>query len=457
MSIAQFDFGDEEKKSSESEDTVIQPPQTIPEDKVEIVDELIDKPTTTPWVDSIAGYKQEDPQYQVGGMDLVNNYYQMNRESGDVSDIIDGDVDFSYQQYNKINNFVLNVQDGGVSYETDPESKEDKIVLRAIVTDGLVANRGDAFIFERVAGKLSLFHVTETTRLSPFNGSGYSLTAKLIEESSVNKLGKLLTELESKVIATYYYDPRYLYLGTKPILTEQEVQNEEDRAEIASRMMTDYLREFYDRQRNSLVLKEESRNIIYDAMLAKFVVRVFEGTGMIRIYEDSGINPVTIYDMMVQRRSDRSHFLTDTVQLAITNRLQDLQFLYGVQHTGITHLVRPKNARDDLSTPLDEYLGDGYQQMSVVEQFPTAVSHEPTKPEKLYPGVGYDDSYVLSKAYYSGQHEDLTLLERVIDAWLNKRNVNYGDIVKLVEATDSMTKVERFYLIPLIVFLLRFR
>lgn len=413
-------------------------------------------PSTTPWVDSVAGYKDPHHGYGVDGSPCYGNYYQQLRELGDVGDTIDARIDSAYQQYSKIHNYRGMLR-GSLNYQTDPESKESQLTGELVIVDALIPNRGDLWVMERGYGRLGLFAVTNTERLSPFKNSAYTATIVLIEESDESTPSTRLAALESKVVGNFYYDENYLYLGTSPTLTSEQLEQFESRKLTAERLSYDYLREFYYRPAGTLVL-DLNGGLVYDQHLTQFVSKTFRiDVGMVRLFnEQQGIPRATLWDELIRRRRGSHGQVMSKMWLVNTLKNQDLQFLYSLHHTPINFILREK----ELSIPPETvYLGYGTStQLSYIDLAQLTEISPPATSGNVQPTptVGYLGDYVLSTAWYSGEGE-VSVLEEMVNDWFNNRPLDPAKVDLVINASVHFTALERYYLYPIIIFLLNIR
>ncbi|AFI55456.1 hypothetical protein TSMG0173 [Halocynthia phage JM-2012] len=428
-------------------------PEEVPVDnQVAVNTKINDLPeTTTPWVDSVQGYKGNAVNYDVEGSPWRGYYYQMLRQKDDVSDVVDVLVDASYQQYTKINNYVAKLQ-GDLSYTITEDTKESALVGQMIIVDAIVPNKGDVWVAERGVNRIGVFLVTSTERLSGFSNAAYLIDIKLIEESDSTSRGKRLQSLEEKVVSNYHYNEKYLYLGSKPLLSTNELHQSKNRRQDGIRLAEDYMREFYRNDACTLVLDIDG-TLIYDPYLTEFVTNTFPvNVSMIRAYNDEARSAETFLDNLVSKNGRLSMLIAKEMHLVSVTKVQDLQFLYGIHHTPIQYLVRPK---DDVSDDT-AYLGYGcFEHLTEVELRNVVPISSPMSTGTIHPVpvIGYNSSYVLSTDWYNGSTEN-TIFESMVTDWLEGNPLDQTKLDNVLLAYKQFTTLERFYITPVLVFLL---
>ena len=415
-----------------------------------------DKPSsTTPWVNTASGQTDSVLGMQVAGSPWKGNYYQQLKEIDDVADTIDDRIDSAHQQYSKINNYVAKMQ-GDLNYSITEDTKETTVTGEMILTDTLIPNRGDLWVAEFGTNRIGVFAVTETERLSAFNGSAYRASIHLVETSDVRSLGDKYTSLESKTISNYYYDANYLYLGTKATLSSDEVHYRTSLRNTAKRMVGDHIREFFDRTASTIVLTIGSETV-YDPNIVEFILKTFKsGTGPIRNYKEANANPATIWDNLIERNPLFSNFIMDKFELAVMARNHDLPFLYGLQHTLITYIVRTRDSDDPSAVTDSSYSNAGCTTDEYAVTLDSLTTITPNISDTVVPpipAVGLDNSYVMSTEWYTGDY-DTSILESAVSDWLNNEPISTDKLISLQEASRTFSTIERFYLNPIVIFLL---
>lgn len=407
--------------------------------------------STTPWVDSVQGYKGNDTNYDVEGMPWVGNYYQMLRQADDVSDTIDALVDASYQQYTKINNYRAKLIND-LAYAVTEDTKESSLEGELVIIDAIIPNRGDVWVANRGTNRVGIFVVTNVTRLSGFSNAAYSVAIKMVEESDYSSKGRLYSSLESKVVTNYYYDSKYLYLGTKPLLATEELMLRRQRKGDALRLADTYLHEFKNIAACTLTLSVDSQ-IIYDPYLVDFVTSVFPNdVSSLRSYSDDKLAVETFWSNLRRRNNRISALISKDMHLVRVTKNHDLQFIYGIHHTDVTYLVRPKDDPSDDKA----YLGYGqYEDVPTLELRNLFSTQLPTSTGTIHPvpPIGSQSTYVVGEDWYAGSTEN-TIIESMMGDWLNSRPITQDKFDAVLLASKNFNDVEKFYFTPIIVFLL---
>ncbi len=419
----------------------------------------------------------------------VSYYSQIISEDSGTSGVGAG-LSSVHQQYRKINDMVLMVT-SELSYNQDTETKDGTYVGSATIYPFLIPNEGDHFAAELGNGRRGIFEITSTRRLSVYKQACHEVDFKLVRDATATAI----SELEQKTIQVFYYDKNFLDHGQNPLLFEEEytlVNELRRRYYIAVR---NYIGMFFSREYSTILVGGQT-DTTYDPKVVRFLLHllsVSESPELSYIKQlntdiDPGLSSMSLWDALMSRQDIIPRVYTQ-VGLVDTSNFSVNPSLESIKYSGINQVVYPI----DMMTSVD--MSHGYAPM-----IPTRSLDSLDRSMRMRNGSfqpigslnidylinpvdlpGYDNSqetvlhpsnrvlyhpidpsgtYVLSGYFYRNNPSDTqhqSQLEVQIYNFIYNRQIDIRIIRRLLDSSEQMKPLEQFYLIPLILLLLRQR
>lgn len=343
------------------------------------------------------------------------------------------DLDPVYQQYTRINNFELKVTDPLTQTFVD-ETSSMVVEGGATVYPYVIPNQGDHFIAEIGDSKKGLFQINTVERRTILRETCHVITYSLIAYVP----SELSDNLLSKVINDLYFEKEFLLNQKNPVIAESAAVSYETLREDFRDVLSFYLGSFYNKSRKTLLVPDDS--LVYDHYLIKGILSVFDTTDNKLIqfiqsfnmdqFED--ITRYTIWDVVTKSDDALVPLLTKEMVNESVSRYKCLPVLQGVGFSGVNYFIHPKE-EETIIDPLTE---------------------SPTEIPDHHP-VDFDERYIFSNEFYiDGLGK--SLLE--IEIWKLIRNeaIDRELLHGLCESSYGWSKKDQFYLIPFLLFLIKY-
>ena len=410
--------------------------------------------TTTPWVETSSVSTTVERFAPMSGFPWGGTYFQQLRGIDDYSDVLDDLISAPYQQYARINGYEL-LLETPLTQSTAVDSKVTSADIEAVVSDTLVPNRGDCFLADIGDGRLGLFVATETNRKTIFNSTAYDCKFslyKIIKDES----DSILTDIASKVVVNYHYNKQYLELGKEPLLTTDELDKYSQRSDIANYLTTSYINTYKVRVMSTLALTV-GEVILYDPSVIDFMYKTTKNfPNDLHQYTPNDVEPKTIYDMLISRHQPqyKNTLQNKKVYIECVTGM-DISYRFGLMHTPCTHIATNE------CVPI--YYGYTSNYKPNIHKLSDIISHDSVKvPTPLigtalppFPDVIGNETYIFSREWYE-ENKATSLLETMVDDWLRRRPADPRKITTIIEAVDHLDVVSKYYLVPIIIFLLTY-
>ena len=146
---------------------------------------------------------------------------------------------------------------------------------------------------------------------------------------------------------------------------------------------------------------------------------------------------ITIFEKVLRPRLDILNTYQTDIKFYTKGALRTDVTVANALHAPITHMSQ---VNDSLASQSGEYLS------SIID--PTGTTYD-ADPRVIYP-VHKDNSYVLSPAFYSGDRNDMSLLETLIDKFVKREPLATADLDPIFDDYKNWEDLERFYYTPFV-------
>lgn len=421
-------------------------------------------------------------QSYVSGYNFTVDYYHqiLNKDSL----LISQDVGNSslFQQYRKIKNLEIKVN----SPNTSDQNDEDKVFITrgsAVIHNGIIPNEGDMFTAAVGDGRLGVYNVTRSQRMSIMADSVYQIEYSLgyFKEADPDKY----KQLEEKVNVSVYYVKEYLTYNKSPLLIERDYQVLLKLRSAAIELTNNMFLWFFSSEYKALLLPGQNNSII-DNYLQEFFKMISSNITdnsrnqyfqSINIQDDNYVNYPQLFDALKHRDINRLKIANSRMGVVNTRNFHLDPMMENIRYTGIDYLVYPVSRMthgDDKYNHLKKGITPGIINKTY-GLFDTETPKNPVTGEYLYPTVSaitfdnktlplineidFDASYVFSKSFYEcvkddTESHDLSLLEVLTLNYLRNKNYSPSALELLVDDYKNWSKLQQFYFIPILIVLI---
>jgi len=433
-------------------------------------------------VDTMYQPKSELLAY-ISGMTWVVDYYSRLLGSSEEAQGLDVSLAAPLQQYDRIWSMELKVQQD-LQTTFDDAGGQQMTTGTAHVYPFLIPQVGDMFRVGINDGTEGMFRVTAVRRMSMFKDTVHEIDYVLVSRDDPKYIGNL----DSKVQRTYYFVKDFLLNHQNPMVIQEDYELGQRLANVYYNLIYFYEKQYVSREFRTLIIPDQPA-ATYDHALTDFVMSTVEevngtsiaGIRMMNTGDDSVINSVSLWDMIMRRDPGlREHAysmagLTPCKALEIPYMRTAL--MSGMQWTNIRHVVYPidpllnvdvlggwEKIRTILTATqvsrlkkrLTSKLWDVKDLPGFIAAADDPVPPPPPKERPLIHPVDFSKTYVLSQAFWDNDVEGMSLLEFLLNEYLQKKLLRNQDVLKLSEAATRWNRLDQFYLIPIVLLLLRY-
>ena len=421
-------------------------------------------------------------QSYVSGYNFTVDYYHqmLNKDSALKSQDV-GDSSL-FQQYRKIKNLEIKVN----SPNTSDQNDEDKVFVTrgsAVIHNGLIPNEGDMFAAPVGDGRLGVYNVTRSQRLSIMADAVYQIEYSLsyFKEAEPEKF----KQLEEKVNVSVYYVKEYLAYNKSPLLIEHDYNTLLRLRKSAEEMASNMFLWFFSNEYKALLIPGQTNSIL-DLYLQDFFKMIVGGLEVsskvqhfqsINIQDDNYLGYPQIFEALKYRDLNKLKIANDNMGVASTRAFHQDPMMENIRYTGIDYIVYPISNRthdDDKYNRLDKGALGGFVQKTF-GLFDKTTPKDPVTGDYLYPTIAaviYDDKtlplinevnfngkYVFSEAFYDcakndTESDNLSLIEVLVLNYLRDKNYSPAALELLTKDYKNWSKLNQFYFIPIMIVLI---
>lgn len=372
-----------------------------------------------------------------------------------------------YQQYRRINNFELKVTTP-LTASQEADSKSMNFTGSANVYPFVIPNEGDMFYADIGDGKIGLFKVTASERMSVFKDTAHKIEYLMTDYLEDQRKA----DLEAKTVQTLHYVKDYLLHGQNPLIHEQDYQDLLDLEQWRDELIRKYFHWFTSREFKTLLVPGQ-QNPTYDPFAVKAITSFFDTRQapelrhlrVLNVDGDQAMKSTCIWDALTrcdERLLRHGHRRTG---LVFARSFERNPMMEGIYWSGIHYVVYPKDP--ELSVDYEFTARPKFVISEDVTAAPTRISslQDIFAENTLFAGlpysgapvinsVGLDDHYVFSKAFYEESNEGQSKLELCVRDYLKRKALDTRVLTALCRTCHGWGGLERFYFIPILLILI---
>lgn len=404
--------------------------------------------------------------YVSGAPWTVNYYSQAITKHNDVRELDAGQPNI-YQQYQLINSLELRVSNALAS-SYDAETGITSITGTSLIYPFMIPNNNDYFITEAGDGNKGIFRITNVERKTFNRDSVYEIDYTMV--GYIDALGPLYTDLNDKVIRTYYFSKERLLNGLQPILKEIESNQITSLNVLYKDIVSYYFRTFFNKKYMTIVLPGQEYSI-YDTFLIDYLFKLVdsfdaEEIRMLKTIPTDGdifIDQDQLFSLL-ERKDYSSLSMCNRVMGIVDKKLfSNNSSLHGLRYSNIDYIIYPDtpdtsvliNEDPDAKMLLIDYTTiatTGYK--GVIADLSEDVFLIANVSHPLIHPVNSNNNYILSDAFYDDT-SDKSILEILVKDYLQNNSLNLDMVIAVSNRFKVWNRLDQFYYGPIILTLIK--
>ena len=406
----------------------------------EYTPKIVDRPERTAVVDT--GYI--DPSKfvtHIAGGVMSGVYYRQVLGADDTLRAQAVDAIAPQQQYHCYRDYVMRVTTPIQPSVQNTDSREFPITFEADMYHMVRPNEGDMWVTDIGGGNTGIFTVTSTELLSYLKQAITRVELKIVAYNDIERL----EDLEHKSIRTYYYDETLLDYFGSPFLSEDAKAKYEICNSTYTNLKHHYLDTYWDPRLLSYRVPTDPSTTLYDPMLADYC-RYIGLTDVGRAateYSVGALDLSTVKSLWWLLKDQAINALPQVSSKVKTVDVRSFRVHYRMRN--IAYTLFDTVVYPIVNRPFADYDESIMREVGFVTG--------PQVQNTFYPVIT-SNSYVLSQAFYNQDAANMTLLETLTTAMLNKQAIRADVLLSLAHTVTTLSYIQQFYFIPVLLTLL---
>lgn len=391
----------------------------------------------------------------VEGSEWTVNYYNQVMTDGSEANPQALSQDAVHQQYRLVVGMGIKVT-SEISQQQNSEDGSFTVTGAATTLPGLTPITGDMFTADVGDGRVGLFTITSSQRMSMLRDTVYG-----IEYRMTNFLtAETEHDLSEKVVETRYFNKDYLLNGEDPFLSTSDHNLEEELTKNYYSLLEYYMQLFSSREFRTLLLPTESGELTsaYDPMVLTLFHLIIPRADVVgyeyptvkQVGGDVETDTVTIWDALLKREPDLLRFAATRARLVLSKEFSVQPFFSSIAMTGIQNVVWPSSEL----THREKQQGTKRSHLIDALTDDDTITYMSPDTIDFYP-PDIDDYYVFSRPFYEGDTERMSKLEYIVDQYLDGDKLRASDLKDVLDSLYTATSLEKFYYIPVVLVLIK--
>ena len=376
----------------------------------------------------------------VEGYKWTVDYFQQVREINTPPVMPDPNDTTTLVNYNRINNLII--------YLESPINQDDpnNITGTASINAGFLPNYGDPFISELTGGRYGVFVISSVEKKMYSLHDMYTVEFKLLV--FLDKDSLFYKDLLLKTVKEYIYDKNFIQDKSAPIILSKDFKDKLDYGKEVEFLKEYYYKTMFNPAKNiiSLPTNSISSSIYLDTLLNEFNYKLNGYTGYpnankIVRFNVTDITDYSIFDLLFDRDIDKLSFVRRNLGFKYVPSSVSYPSMRHISWLGINYITQEL---DNGMLPQD-YSND------LLENTLTR------PPDYVEPVVLTDTDYVFSDNFYNEDTVNMSILERLIYAYLNNETIITSELDILLKQYRHWEMDEQYYYIPMLILLLKYK
>ncbi len=464
-----FDIGDDDINDFEEELVEKQPEEKNPEVPTEtnpIENEIILAPEVKehevlskemvqnkrPWFDDLTNDMYKESITEINGSRIHVDYFNMMTADDSISSGTSKLISSVHREYLNIKDYPIFL-DGELDTNTSAREQKTDTQSVAIISGVLPPQTGDYFAYSTGINRESVFKVTRVKPLSIYSDRAYEIGYQM--EEAVK--GELYVDLCNKTTRRLNYMRESHQMGTKYLLTDEEVLNELNDKMLGDTLFRQYVSEYYHQDLKVFAVKT-SRGWHADMIIQNFLAKIEKCPSDMYTYPEYEQTETlqTVFDVIMYCDKGMMMNVMNKVYYYHLYGGTDIGHIHPVLASPITSMPFQKSSRMmDIRKPnvvesvIHQAGASVLSELTIDSIFDDAYLSE----IREFPNVLQNETYLLSEHFYSGSSGNL-MEELIVDA-INRRPVDRLKLMKLVGSLPNLEHEERFFITPFIIALIK--
>ena len=411
------------------------------------------KNTTAPYQGILVDSKEEGLLHVIAVMEgspwKVTYYQQYLGQDDEVQGFSERTLS-AFQQYRCIEGYEIRVTNP-LSYNHDSTEQEGELTGTAHFYPVLKPNKGDVFLADIGDGRVGLLEVDSVRRMSHRRYSAFEVEYHVRE---------FLTEvvhrnLQEKTIDTYRFDYKAMMELGEPFLLKEQWDVLAQIESWTDRLTKKYFVWFFDTESYSFTVPFNNGYATYDVGQNKFLSAIIDKARYPKYRQQrlqvidakNKLNVVTLWDALLER--DWLMIDEASTKFGILHRRQ----LYGMELGFNAYAGTYDHFVYDVHTEQTQYGVNFYPRFSAPATLPLFIQEDTSSNRRYIYHVGTNQDYVFSQYFYLGDTMKMSRLEMLVWQYLHHEPVCHQELSRLMEASLRWDDLDRYYLVPILIFL----
>lgn len=399
----------------------------------------------------------------VEGSSWTIDYYSqvLDRDSGTAGQGLGTDP--IYQQYKLIKSMEIRV--------TSPLTTSQRQDTSEMITEGtstfypfVIPNKGDMFVADLLDGRLGVFEVVDSRRLSIMREACHSVDYKLVAISDTVRQA----DLNSKVVQTVYFERDFIKHGQNPLLVEDDYENFQFLRRNYGLLINRFFKRFYSKEYGTIVMPDQTE-ATYDHFLVKALFQHLDtwdamelrDVRQLNVDDDQVMKADSLWSMLMIRDRSIMPDIFQQVGFVSSKAFTRVPTFEGIAYSGMKQVIYPLDAtlRVDNQLKQNPKLAAGFEpeRQGARGRKMTSFLNPNGGREPALDGIKHtfeDGYYVFSKAFYENDRSTENAqsdLELLVQDYLDKKEISYDRVRRLIEQSANWDSVDTFYYIPVLI------
>lgn len=427
---------------------------------------VVDKPAYKSSVVDTKYQPKESLLTHIEGSPWIVKYYQ--QLIGEDQELASQELDKDpvYQQYIEIENLELRVS-GSLDGSQSDRTKSLDYTGEAYVYPPVIPNVGDMFLADIGDGREGVFVVTESTRLSIFKESCFSIGYTLRNLSDEERR----QDLKAKSVKHQHFVKRFLQHGKDPLVVTEDYNTYLSLEGAWRQLISYYFSRYYDHEIASLKVPDQ-RYITYDPFIVSFIKAFVEGSEHAHVFKMKRYavdiagyrTPTTLWDLLLHPKEHHLSVLQQQLALVDSTYFGIIPQYESVYFSSVKDVVFPIDGQyDDIChtdygqgkmNPRDIAFQFKETKLGRLSELSNLNKEKEANVKRTLP-VTKDSYYVLTRAFYHQESSNCCLLERLVLDYIQGQPIEQETLLTLADDAKRWTALDGFYYIPIILLLMK--
>lgn len=403
----------------------------------------------------------------VEGASWTIDYYSqvLDRDSGTAGQGLGTDP--LYQQYKLIKGMEIRV--------TSPLTTNQRTETGEMISEGtstfypfVIPNKGDMFIADLMDGRAGVFEVVDSRRLSIMREACHSVDYKLVAISDATRIA----DLSRKVVQTVFFERDFIKHGQNPLLVEDDYENFQFLRRNYGLLISRFFKRFYSKEYGTIVMPDQPE-AVYDHFLVKAIFQHLDtwdamelrDVRQLNVDDDQVMKADSFWSMLMMRDRSVMPDIFQQVGTVSAKAFTRVPTFEGIAYSGMRDVIYPLDPtlRVDNQLTQNPKLAAGFEpvRLGAAGRKMSSFLNPKAPADPTLDGIKHtfeEGYYVFSKAFYENDRSSITSqsdLELVVQDYLDKKEIAYGRLRKLIEQSANWDSVDTFYYIPVLIIMIK--